>query len=116
MAEVSVSELELSPWKTSVAGTKNRDFLSTKLNDYFTTNGEKDGSAVIGSSNISGSNSEDVDSGGVQLVDGVGSARQRTTGALSASVSGSPDHLPTGHPPTGHTPGEGDGGGCYGAH
>ena len=49
-------------------------------------------------------------------MDGVGSARQRTTGALSASVSGSPDHLPTGHPPTGHTPGEGDGGGCYGAH
>ena len=45
-------------------------------------------------------------------MDGVGSTRQRTTGALSASVSGSPDHLPTGHPPT---PGEADGGGCYGA-
>ena len=53
-------------------------------------------------------------------MDGVGSARQRTTGALSASVSGSPDHLPTGHPAhpstAGHTPGEGDGGGCDGAH
>ena len=49
-------------------------------------------------------------------MEGVGSVRQRTTGALSASGCGSPDHLPTGHPPTGHTPGEGDGGGCYGAH
>ena len=49
-------------------------------------------------------------------MDGVGSARQRTTGDLRPSVSWSPDHLPTGHPPTGHTPGEGDGGGCYGAH
>ena len=27
MAEVSVSELELSPWKTSVAEQKIRDFL-----------------------------------------------------------------------------------------
>ena len=82
------------------------------------TSGNYEGEAVSGSSNISSnrSDSECVDSGGVQLEDGVGSARQRTTGALSASVSGSPDHLPTGHPPTGHTPGEGDGGGCYGAH
>ena len=82
--------------------------MSTSRND--------DGKTSISSSYIGSCDSECVDSGGVQLVDGVGSARQRTTGALSASVSGSPDHLPTGHHPNAHTPGEGDGGGCYGAH
>ena len=33
-------------------------------------------------------------------------------GNVSASISGSPDHLPTGHHPTGHASGAGDGGGA----
>ena len=72
--------------------------------------------AVSGSSYISSSDSDSVDSGTLQLVYGVASASETATGALCSSVSLSPHHLPTGHLATGHTPEEGDGGGCYGAH
>ena len=71
---------------------------------HMPTNRNDDGKTSIRSSYIGCCDGECVDSGGVQLVDGVGN--------VSASISGSPDHLPTGHHPTGHASGEGDGGGA----
>ena len=52
---------------------------------------------VSGSSYITSSDSDSVDSGTLQLVYGVASASETATGALGSSVSLSPHHLPTGH-------------------
>ena len=64
---------------------------------YTLTSGESDGLTVSGSSYITTSDSDSVDSGTLQLVYGVASASETATGAFSSSVSLSPHHLPTGH-------------------
>ena len=64
---------------------------------YTLTSRESDGLTVSGSSYITTSDSDSVDSGTLQLVYGVASASETATGALSSSVSLSPHHLPTGH-------------------
>ena len=46
----------------------------------------------------------------------VGGVDTTTTGPLFRVINSCPHNLWTGHLATGHTPGEGDGGGCYGAH
>ena len=80
--------------QTSDAAIKVRYELASR---YTLTSGESDGLTVCGSSYITSSDSDSVDSGTLQLVYGVASARETATGALSSSVSLSPQHLPTGH-------------------
>ena len=100
-AVLSHSEDTLSASQTSDAAVgKNRDNTRTcrYIDTHYTlTSGESDGLTVSGSSYITSSDSDSVDSGTLQLVYGVASASETVTGALSSSVSLSPHHLPTGH-------------------
>ena len=79
-------------------GSNNRSCRYIIDTHYTLTSGESDGLAVSGSSYITSSDSDSVDSGTLQLVyDIATSASETATGALSSSVSLSPHHLPTGH-------------------
>ena len=94
-------EATLSASQTSDAavgkGSNNRTCRYIIDTHYTLTSGESDGLTVSGSSYITSSDSDSVDSGTLQLVYGVASAGETATGALSSSVSLSPHHLPTGH-------------------
>ena len=82
----------------SDAAVENKENRACRLDTHYTlTSGESDGLTVSGSSYITSSDSDSVDSGTLQLVYGVASASETATGALSSSVSLSPHHLPTGH-------------------
>ena len=87
-----------SAWQTSEAAinSKIQHCVQCTLESVATSRG-CDGWTVSGSSYITSSDSDNVDSGTLQLVYGVASASETATGALSSSVSLSPHHLPTGH-------------------
>ena len=97
----SVHEDTLSASQTSDAavgkGSNTRTCRYIIDTHYTLTSGESDGLTVSGSSYITSSDSDSVDSGTLQLVYCVASASETATGALSSSVSLSPHHLPTGH-------------------
>ena len=94
LSELLVVVVTLSSWEASEAAIKSNNYYST-LCSFELVPVEK--VTVSGSSYITSSDSDSVDSGTLQLVYCVASASETATRALSSSVSLSPHHLPTGH-------------------